>query len=87
MISPATLQRGLYALLFAALAALHIFARVLPIEGTFGDMPPPELIVLAGFAWVAQRPDYVPVAMFAALACFLAWTSLAIAKGRLPPPT
>ncbi|MCB1338430.1 MAG: rod shape-determining protein MreD [Maritimibacter sp.] len=67
MISPATLQRGLYALLFAALAALHIFARVLPIEGTFGDMPPPELIVLAGFAWVAQRPDYVPVAMFAAL--------------------
>lgn len=67
MISPAALQRWLYALLFVAIAAVHVFSRVLPIEETFGDLPPPELIVLAGFAWVAQRPDYVPVVLFAAL--------------------
>lgn len=67
MISPATLHRLGYALLFTVLAALFVFVRILPTGGAAGGWPPPDFIVLAGFAWVAQRPDYVPVLLFAAL--------------------
>ncbi len=67
MISPATLHRWAYALLFAAIAALVVFLRILPTGGSAGGWPPPDFIVLAGFAWVAQRPDFVPVLLFAAL--------------------
>ena len=67
MISPATLHRWAYALLFAALAALVVFLRILPTGSSPGGWPPPDLIVLAGLAWVAQRPDFVPVLLFAAL--------------------
>ena len=67
MISPATLHRWGYAALFAALAALVVFLRILPTGSSAGGFPPPDFIVLAGFAWVAHRPDYVPVLLFAAL--------------------
>lgn len=67
MISPATLHRWAYALLFAVLAAVVVFLRILPTGGDSGAWPPPDFIVLAGFAWVAQRPDYVPVVLFAVL--------------------
>jgi len=67
MISPATLYRWAYALLFTALAALVVFLRVLPTGGSVGGWPAPDFIVLAGFAWVAHRPDFVPVLLFAAL--------------------
>ncbi|HCQ66093.1 MAG TPA: rod shape-determining protein MreD [Rhodobacteraceae bacterium] len=67
MISPATLHRWAYALLFAAIAALVVFLRILPTGGSAGGWPPPDFIVLAGFAWVVQRPDFVPVLLFAAL--------------------
>ncbi|MCB1358253.1 MAG: rod shape-determining protein MreD [Maritimibacter sp.] len=67
MISPATLHRWGYALLFAVLAGLVVFLRILPTGGDAGGLPPPDFIVLAGLAWVAQRPDYVPVLLFAAL--------------------
>ncbi len=67
MISPATLHRWAYALLFAVLAGLVVFLRVLPTGGSTGAWPPPDFIVLAGFAWVAKRPDFVPVLLFAAL--------------------
>ena len=67
MISPATLHRWAYALLFAAIAALVVFLRILPTGGSAGVWPAPDFIVLAGFAWVAQRPDFVPVLLFAAL--------------------
>ncbi len=67
MISPATLHRWAYALLFAVLAGVVVFLRMLPTGGSAGGWPPPDFIVLAGFAWVAQRPDFVPVLLFAAL--------------------
>jgi len=67
MISPATLHRWAFALLFAAIAAAIVFMRMLPTFGTAGGWPPPDLIVLLGFAWVAQRSDFVPVLLFAAL--------------------
>lgn len=67
MISPATLHRWGYSALFAAVAALVVFLRILPTGGDAGGWPPPDFIVLAGFAWVAQRPDYVPVVLFAGL--------------------
>lgn len=67
MISPATLHRWAYAALFAVLAALVVFLRILPTGSSAGGWPPPDFIVLAGFAWVAHRPDYVPVLLFAAL--------------------
>jgi len=67
MISPATLHRWAYAALFAALAAAVVFLRMLPTGGSAGGWPPPDFIVLAGFAWVVRRPDFVPVLLFAAL--------------------
>lgn len=67
MIAPTTLQRLAYAALFAGLAALVVFLRLLPTGSDPGAWPPPDLIVLAGFAWVIRRPDYVPVVLFAAL--------------------
>lgn len=67
MIDPVTLHRLGFALLFLGLSALTIFIRMLPMGSTTGAWPPPDLIVLLGFAWVLRRPDFVPVLLFAAL--------------------
>ncbi len=67
MISPVTLHRWAYAALFAAFAGAVVFLRILPNGSSAGGWPPPDLVVLAGFAWVVRRPDYVPVLLFAAL--------------------
>jgi rod shape-determining protein MreD len=67
MIDPATLHRLGFAGLFLVLSASVIFFRMLPFGALTGTMPPPDLIVLTGFAWVLRRPDFVPVLLFAAL--------------------
>ncbi|RME16323.1 MAG: rod shape-determining protein MreD [Alphaproteobacteria bacterium] len=67
MIDPVTLHRIWFALLFALLSALVIFVRLLPFGTLPGALPPPDLIVLLGFAWVIRRPDFVPVLLFAAV--------------------
>lgn len=67
MIAPVTLHRWGFAVLFAVLSALIIFARMLPLDGTPEGMPPPDLIGLIGFAWVLRRPDFVPVLLFASV--------------------
>ncbi|GKY88388.1 rod shape-determining protein MreD [Sinisalibacter aestuarii] len=67
MIDPATLHRLGFALLFTVLAGLVIFVRMLPFGPMTGTMPPPDLILLTGFAWVLRRPDFVPVLLFALL--------------------
>lgn len=67
MIDPITLHRWAFAALFAVLAAVVVFIRVLPLGTGQGSVPPPDLIVLLGFAWVLRRPDFVPVVLFAAL--------------------
>ncbi|GGD44403.1 rod shape-determining protein MreD [Sinisalibacter lacisalsi] len=67
MISPLTLHRWAYLGLFLGLSALIVFIRMLPLDASSGGMPPPDLIVLLGFAWVLRRPDFVPVLPFAAV--------------------
>ncbi|PIE07201.1 MAG: rod shape-determining protein MreD [Rhodobacterales bacterium] len=67
MISPVTLHRWAYAALFGVFASAVVFLRILPTGGSAGGWPPPDLVVLAGFAWVVHRPDFVPVLLFAAL--------------------
>lgn len=67
MISPATLYRWAFTMLFVVIAALIVFFRMLPTQGSVLGWPPPDLIVLLGFAWVAQRPDFIPVLVFAAI--------------------
>ncbi|MEJ2022721.1 MAG: hypothetical protein P8X43_11995 [Maritimibacter sp.] len=63
MIDLATLHRWGFSLLYLVLAGAIIFMRLLPFGG--GGMPPPNLILLVGFAWVLRRPDYLPVWLFA----------------------
>lgn len=65
MIDPLTLHRLRYALLFSLIAGVVIFVRLLPFGPVSGAVPPPDLIVLTGFAWVLRRPDFVPVVLFA----------------------
>ena len=67
MIDPVTLQRWFNAGLFVLVAALVIFVRMLPLSDSPGGMPPPDLILLIGFAWVLRRPDFVPALLFAAV--------------------
>ena len=67
MIDPGTLHRIGYVLLFVGLAGLIIFIRLLPLDANGGSMPPPDLILALGFAWVLRRPDYLPVLLFAAI--------------------
>jgi rod shape-determining protein MreD len=67
MIDPVTLHRLGFAALFLLLSAFAIFFRMLPVGPISGAWPPPDMIVLLGFAWVLRRPDFVPVLLFAAL--------------------
>lgn len=67
MIDPATLHRLGFASLFLVLGATVIFFRMLPLGSMTGGWPPPDAIVLLGFAWVLRRPDFVPALLFAAL--------------------
>lgn len=67
MIDPATLHRWAYALLFALLASIVVFMRLLPLGNAPGTFPPPDLILGLAFAWVVRRPDFVPVLLFAAV--------------------
>jgi rod shape-determining protein MreD len=52
--------------LFAALAFLIVFVRLLPLGPGSGGLPGPDLLVGLAFAWVLRRPDYVPVLLVAA---------------------
>ncbi|OIP82036.1 MAG: hypothetical protein AUK37_09785 [Rhodobacterales bacterium CG2_30_65_12] len=67
MIDPATLHRFGFAMLLLVLGAFSIFFRMLPVGPMTGGWPPPDLIVLLGFAWVLRRPDFVPVLLFGVL--------------------
>lgn len=67
MIDPYLLRRVLYGLGFVAIAALILFARVLPLDTTPGGYPPPDLILCFAFAWTVRRPDYLPVVIVVAV--------------------
>lgn len=67
MIDPVTLHRIGFATLFLVIGAIVIFLKMLPVGPMTGAWPPPDVIVLTGFAWVLRRPDFVPLVLFAAL--------------------
>ncbi|MEM9970151.1 MAG: rod shape-determining protein MreD [Pseudomonadota bacterium] len=51
--------------LFVGLVALVGFAMLLPLDPGPGRIPGPDVILLATFAWVLRRPEYVPVWLIA----------------------
>ncbi len=67
MVDPVTMRRWTYRLLFAAIASVVVFVRILPLDLTAGRIPGPDIVLLFALAWVLRRPDYVPVALVAAV--------------------
>ncbi len=67
MIDLATFHRWMISLLYVAIAGIVVFVRLLPLGTGSGGLPPPDLMLLLGFAWVLRRPDFVPVWLFAAV--------------------
>ena len=60
MVDPRSARRlGHYAI-FAAIAALTTFLRLLPVNQAPGRIPGPDLMVAFTFVWLMRRPDYVP---------------------------
>ncbi|MEY4697735.1 MAG: hypothetical protein RIT14_2163 [Pseudomonadota bacterium] len=55
--------RGLFLLLACAL----LFLKLLPLGAMAGDWPGPDLLLCLTFAWAVRRPDYLPVALIAAV--------------------
>ncbi len=51
--------------LFAVLAAVLLFLRLLPLGSVAGGWPGPDLLMCLTFAWVLRRPDYVPALLIA----------------------
>ncbi|MCK8483061.1 rod shape-determining protein MreD [Aliiroseovarius sp. S2029] len=62
-----TLMRWLFSLALVLIAAVVLFARLLPIDLTPGRFPGPDILLAFTFAWVLRRPDYVPVLLVAIL--------------------
>lgn len=60
-------RRIFWQAVFLTLALLVAFARLLPLGDGTGGVPGPDLLVVLAFAWVLRRPDYVPVALVAAV--------------------
>ncbi|MBT8458039.1 MAG: rod shape-determining protein MreD [Boseongicola sp.] len=59
--------RWTYRGVFLALAALVVFAKLLPLHPGPGRFPGPDILILMACAWVVRRPDYLPVSMVAAV--------------------
>ncbi|UWQ14968.1 rod shape-determining protein MreD [Aliiroseovarius sp. M344] len=62
-----TLMRWLFSMALIVIAAVVLFARLLPIDLTPGRVPGPDILLAFTFAWVLRRPDYVPVLLVAIL--------------------
>ncbi|ROU02415.1 rod shape-determining protein MreD [Histidinibacterium lentulum] len=52
---------------FVAAVALTVFVSLLPLGSQPRGWAPPDLILAFTLAWVARRPDFVPVALIAAV--------------------
>lgn len=55
--------RWTYRGVFLALAALVVFAKLLPLHPGPGRFPGPDILTLMACAWVVRRPDYLPITM------------------------
>ncbi len=70
MVDPRSARRlGHYAI-FAAIAALTTFLRLLPVNPAPGRIPGPDLMVAFTFVWLMRRPDYVPALLIVAVFLF-----------------
>ena len=58
--------RWTYRGVFLALAALVIFAKLLPLHPGPGRFPGPDILILMACAWVVRRPDFLPVTIVVA---------------------
>lgn len=83
MVDPVAAHRLAYRMLFAGLAFLILFVRILPLDATPARVPGPDLILCGAIAWVMRRPDYAPAALIAAV--FLAEDILAMRPPGLWP--
>lgn len=54
-----------YRALFLGLAALVIFWKLLPLNPGPGQIPGPDVLLALAFAWVARRPNLIPVLLAA----------------------
>lgn len=59
--------RWLYRGAFAAIAAVVLFLRMLPIHTTPERLPWPDVMACLTLAWVLRRPDYAPPLLIAAV--------------------
>jgi rod shape-determining protein MreD len=53
--------------LYAGLALVLLFLRLLPLGSIAGTWPGPDLLICLTFAWVLRRPDCTPVLLIAAV--------------------
>lgn len=60
-------SRWFYRGVFALVAALVLFVRLLPLETTPGRLPGPDVMACLTLAWTLRRPDYVPPVLIAAV--------------------
>jgi rod shape-determining protein MreD len=67
VIDPVATQLWAYRAAFVGLAALVLFLRILPLGGLPGGFPGPDLMLCLTLAWVSRRPDFLPVALIAAV--------------------
>lgn len=65
MVDPVSARIWLYRALFVGLACTILFLRVLPLGGTAGAWPGPDLLLCLMLAWVTRRPDHLPAALIA----------------------
>lgn len=56
-----------YRALFLGLAFLLLFLRLLPLGDAAGRFPGPDLLVCLILAWVARRPDFLPLGLIVAV--------------------
>lgn len=57
--------------LFVAVVAVAVFVSLLPLGSQPRSWAPPDMILAFTLAWVARRPDFVPVALIAGLSLML----------------
>ncbi len=67
MVDPVAARLWLYRATFAGIAMVILFIRLLPIGGSAGSWPGPDLMLCLMLAWVTRRPDYLPALLIAGI--------------------